>query len=630
MASTLDSVSWLYGDIDGGGGDGEFDGNEDGDVDDATERRFDNKDSVILLIDCSLPMFQKSEDAEEGCCFELCIKCAKSVLMNKIISSDKDLVGVVLFGTEKHKNSSDFKNIFVLQDLDQPDAQRILELENMLEDQDYRKFKKEFGHSAAFSLSDVLWCCSIIFSNSPQKIGHKRVLLFTNTDNPHSNDRTKQRQAKKKAEDMLNLGIEVDIMHMNPPGGKFDFSLFYQDVLMVSDEDILAQYPDPADKFDELLTRVRGKDHKRRAMMRIPFRLGDGVELAIGMYTLVRSQGKSSHIWLNSRTNEEVRSSTRYLCEDTGTALMPTDIKKTVEVGGQQVIFENEEVKAMKTFGKPGLQLLGFKPKNRLKMHHHIKPANFIYPDDMLIKGSAHLFTALLNSMLQREVVAVCRLISRAGSAPIFVALLPQAEELDDRNVQTTPPGFHVIYLPFADDLRKLKYEEASSKANRDQIEKAKEVIKKLSFKYQPENFENPGLQKHFKVLEALALERDAPEDIADLTEPDLDHIDGRAGKVLAEFTQLVYPSDYNPESAAKAKPAASKRKIGADGGAEPAAKRAKATDGGDINVKEYADQGKLAKLTVAVLKEFLRSVGLPVLGKKGELVDRVNTHFGL
>lgn len=35
-----------------------------------------------------------------------------------------------------------------------------------------------------------------------------------------------------------------------------------------------------------------------------------------------------------------------------------------------------------------------------------------------------------------------------------------QAEELDDRNVQQTPPGFHLVHLPFADDIRKIKYAE--------------------------------------------------------------------------------------------------------------------------------------------------------------------------
>jgi len=32
-----------------------------------------------------------------------------------------------------------------------------------------------------------------------------------------------------------------------------------------------------------------------------------------------------------------------------------------------------------------------------------------------------------------------------------------EAEELDDRQVQIVPPGFHIVFLPFADDFRKLK-----------------------------------------------------------------------------------------------------------------------------------------------------------------------------
>ena len=41
-----------------------------------------------------------------------------------------------------------------------------------------------------------------------------------------------------------------------------------------------------------------------------------------------------------------------------------------------------------------------------------------------------------------------------------------QAEELDEHNVQQTPPGFHVIFLPFADDFRKIKFDEDTPRGN--------------------------------------------------------------------------------------------------------------------------------------------------------------------
>lgn len=48
------------------------------------------------------------------------LQCIQSVYTSKIISSDRDLLAVVFYGTEKDKNSVNFKNIYVLQDLDNP------------------------------------------------------------------------------------------------------------------------------------------------------------------------------------------------------------------------------------------------------------------------------------------------------------------------------------------------------------------------------------------------------------------------------------------------------------------------------------------------------------------------------
>lgn len=47
-------------------------------------------------------------------------QCIQSVYTSKIISSDRDLLAVVFYGTEKEKNSVNFKHIYVLQELDTP------------------------------------------------------------------------------------------------------------------------------------------------------------------------------------------------------------------------------------------------------------------------------------------------------------------------------------------------------------------------------------------------------------------------------------------------------------------------------------------------------------------------------
>ncbi|CAI8018048.1 X-ray repair cross-complementing protein 6 [Geodia barretti] len=138
-----------------------------------------SKDCLVLLLDAGKQMFQGGGQPEDVP-FALCLKCVKSVLLNKIISSEKDLVGVVLYGTAKSQNKSDFKHVYVLQDLDTPDAPRIKEIEDMLSAQSLQNLSASFGHSDDYSMSDVLWTCSNMLSDSVSKNSHKRIILFTN------------------------------------------------------------------------------------------------------------------------------------------------------------------------------------------------------------------------------------------------------------------------------------------------------------------------------------------------------------------------------------------------------------------------------------------------------------------
>lgn len=57
--------------------------------------------------------------------------------------------------------------------------------------------------------------------------------------------------------------------------------------------------------------------------------------------------------------------------------------------------------------------------------------------------------------------VAVCHYVARSNSTLEIVYLLPQLEERDPQGNQTTPPGFHVIFEPFKEDIREVAALEA-------------------------------------------------------------------------------------------------------------------------------------------------------------------------
>jgi len=72
--------------------------------------------------------------------------------------------------------------------------------------------------------------------------------------------------------------------------------------------------------------------------------------------------------------------------------------------------------------------------------------------------GSRRTFTALLSSMIKKGKIGLVRALTRKNASPSFCALLPQEE--GEREGWAEPGGFHLIPLPFADDIRAAPIED--------------------------------------------------------------------------------------------------------------------------------------------------------------------------
>ncbi|KFQ27941.1 X-ray repair cross-complementing protein 5, partial [Mesitornis unicolor] len=576
--------------------------------------RFSGRDSLIFLVDASQAMFEAEED--EMTPFDMTIQCIRNVYTSKIISSDKDLLSVVFYGTENNKNSADFKHIYVLQELDNPGAKRILELDKYKGAKGQVLFHKTFGHNADYSLGEALWACSNLFSDVRVRLSHKRIMLFTNEDDPHANDSAKAKLARTRAGDLRDTGIILDLMHLKKPGG-FNISLFYRDIINVAEDEDLGIQPGESVKLEDLRKRVRAKETKKRTSVRLNLYLNKDLSLSVGVYNLVQKAYKPYPVKLYRGTNDPVKTKTRTFSAKTGSLLLPSDTKRAQTYGNRQIVLEKEETEELKRFDPPGLFLIGFKPLSMLKPHHHIKPSQFIYPEESLVSGSTTLFNALLMKCLEREVMALCRYTARRNTPPRFVALVPQEEEVDEDKVQITPPGFHVIFLPYADDKRHVDFTEKVP-ASQEQVDKMKEIVQKLRFKYRNGSFENPVLQQHFRNLEALALDR---ANLSLLPVPKADMINRRVGRLVEEFKQLVYPPDYNPDGNA------GKRKQGNDASDGKTEKRPKVEISED-DLRSHVQKGTLGKLTVPYLKDACKLLRLKAGGKKQELMDVLTEYF--
>ena len=60
---------------------------------------------------------------------------------------------------------------------------------------------------------------------------------------------------------------------------------------------------------------MQGKDYKKRAITRLPFKLAGDFEFGVAVYALCRSASRPSYVKIDSRTNEEVKTVTKMICE---------------------------------------------------------------------------------------------------------------------------------------------------------------------------------------------------------------------------------------------------------------------------------------------------------------------------
>lgn len=94
--------------------------------------------------------------------------------------------------------------------------------------------------------------------------------------------------------------------------------------------------------------------------------------------------------------------------------------------------------------------------------------------------------------------------------------------------------------------------------------------------------------------------------------------MDERLGSLVDEFKELVYPPDYDSKGKAP------REKQGSE---DSGSKRPK-VEFSEEELKAHVNKGTLGKLTVPMLKEACRVLGLKGGMKKQELLDMLTKHF--
>lgn len=489
-------------------------------------------------------------------------------------------------------------------------------------------------------VADVFECCNHVFRDLGKTIiGAKRVLLITNNDRPElelgQGDRDlsidPREPARTRFRDLASFGVSVMPFFIPQPGKDFDDERYWNDVLDRPDPeegDGDADVDDDAnggamnlhrnnkviaadglDKLQSLMEERLLRSGTKRALFRVPLRLGGGIEIGVTGYSLIASVQRPTYKYydMSRRQPEEVKVKTSFTSAMTGAALEPGQIgfaysfgksdaptslqdnywaedKKegagteeeeqeeeddddddvaaaAQSKGGKsapptirtRITFTESEIRQFKTLDlEPQIKILGFQDPSALRFEHNVKHSVFVYPDESAFVGSTRTFAALLAVCAKRNRHAVALALLRRNATPIYCCLIPQPETYGEDGSQDKPPGFHLVPLPFADDIRDRpdKIDPTFAKCTEEQKVAMTEVTKKLRLRgngYQSQSYPNPGecctssveskcvgadaplfssaLQYFYAKLQSLAFAEDSfdPNQTEDKTLPQVD-----------------------------------------------------------------------------------------------------------
>lgn len=610
------------------------------------------------------PPYGDTRKADRDSPTSAALKSAYALMQQRIISNPNDMMGVLLYGTERSKFSGEdessanpaYPHCYLLSDLDVPAAEDVKAIKTLVEDED--EFEKLIVPSdEKVSMANVLFCANQIFTTKAPNFSSRRLFIVTNDDDPHANDKAAKSSAAVRAKDLYDLGVAIELFPISKPDQGFDKRKFYDDIVYnqlptdpeapapISAATKTSSTGDGISLLSSLLSNINSKAVARRALFsNLPLEFGPNFKISVKGYIIFKRQEpkRSCYVWLNGEKAQIATGITTRTAEDTARTIEKVEIKKAYKFGGEQIPFTPEEISSLRNFGDPVIRIIGFKPISMLPIWANLKPATFIYPSEEDYVGSTRVFAALHKQLLSSQKMGVVWYIARTNAAPVIAALYPGAEQrdadTDGTATQTMPPGLWLIPLPYADDIRQNPEITTLIRAPEPLIDRMRTVVQQLQLpkaRYDPAKYPNPALQWHYRILQALALDEELPERAEDKTVPRYKQIDKRAGGYALEWSQELQEQHRAWEKAdgGPSMGTGAGIKRAAPAGDAEGAKRVKVENDKQAEVED-GEMGKafeengVRKLTVPVLQGWLRGKGLDAKGKKGELVERVEEWF--
>lgn len=181
------------------------------------------------------PPPSESKKAEKDSPISAALKCAYQIMQQRIMSNPKDMMGVLLFGTEQTKFRDEDSNTrggvayphcYLLTDLDVPAASDVKALKSIVEDEE-KASNLLVPTREVVLMSNILFCANQIFTTKAPNFGSRRLFIITDRDDPHTGNKALRSAAAVRAKDLYDLGVIIELFPISRPNHEFDRTKFY-------------------------------------------------------------------------------------------------------------------------------------------------------------------------------------------------------------------------------------------------------------------------------------------------------------------------------------------------------------------------------------------------------------------
>jgi hypothetical protein len=264
-------------------------------------------------------------------------------ILKKLINHLYDLIqtndkaAIVLFGSKKESSKTGFPNIFTLLELNDIDILTVIDLEKLIETDEFQKdlYSKEF--SLRNAIHEANWLLS------KEKKCKQLITLITSNDDPLNAQEKEKQLTVMKANDLVQSSISLSILGLDSPNHAFNFEKFYIYLPYYSQKD------DRDQKFESIQLSAFEKQMDQKLKMlslkfrlafHVPFQLSSKITIGIKAVSQTSQKGLPSYVTLDPVTNIEIESSNTLMCETTAKTLKPDEIELFYQFGGERIFFK--------------------------------------------------------------------------------------------------------------------------------------------------------------------------------------------------------------------------------------------------------------------------------------------------